>query len=523
MFPIESNPGFINTPTPEPKADAPADTVPQGIDRSIGEGGFYAKILFQDEVYPWRYAFVQLHRMWDPTYKEGNVAHPEIVFFNSFYDQQDDGTTIPTAPGEMSLYNIGNEAKGKPASQMPTTDVSTLGYIQEGEVILWAEEVNRNQSVPHGAKVWMRHGAVYPDVNAGFPAKDYTFQWQAPLFAQITGLGFNDGAAHESETNPGTRFYNGDYQWVEMYRKRDVNNADNPSNLKWAKVPNGYQSSTNSDNSGKNIIDPAREFNGQPVAVGSIVKLYPGQPITWNADGTLYSQEWLFDAPQVTNVRDFGTAGTIAATVDRSNPSCFTWQKPGYWGSQHGTQIRVEEQTAEDGISFTVGAPSNYLLTINFTVTLDHWAGAAGDFDGTYTRLSCDGSIFPADPKYLKYTPDIPGFGLKLVNVTGGDAGHGSVTNPQTTNSEICPFTLMPGGTNAPHNEQSFEFTIPISFQRGVQFALQAAIDNNSYWVLKFKINNCIFRRVPYSDLCDGSKWSYVGNDRDLMTISYGQ
>lgn len=134
----------------------------RGINPSIGEGGFWAKIVFQDTMYTTRYAFIQQHRMIDP------AAHPGDVSF------RDANNTNP--PGEQSLWN---ETGSGPFKQAYRTD-GAMASIAKGRVINWATEVNGNSSVPINTIVWMRGGEHYDEAEFGTPQDDYSFSFDSP-------------------------------------------------------------------------------------------------------------------------------------------------------------------------------------------------------------------------------------------------------------------------------------------------------------------------------------------------------
>jgi hypothetical protein len=281
-WPIVQKSQTLATPVQVEQAGLPA-----GIDHSRGEGGFYGRIVFQDTSKPWRYAFVQAYRLFDPT-------DLDVYFFESGPGQQTQrGRQFDAPGGESSLWN---ESAGNPFLNVKTAEGKNA-VIPEGRVVNWAEETNRVQSVPIGAWIWVRGGEDYAEPDMKTPRHDYTFTWSWPIYAKIVGRHF---------VSAGDNTPNNQYQWIEQRRERDPND---PQKIKWSDAIE-YRHSTLTPFLAGPVIgpinSPAREINGN-IAVpagpnihpydanyGAIVVLYPGQVIEYDALGKIVDQEWLF-------------------------------------------------------------------------------------------------------------------------------------------------------------------------------------------------------------------------------------
>lgn len=145
----------------------------RGINHSVGEGGFWAKIVFKDTSYPTRYAFVRQLRMFD----RYASPVPDAAF---------KGVNGSNPPGEQSVWN--DPATGGNFTQAMRLD-ATLANIPAGRVLNWATEANGNADVPNGTIVWIRPGETYMEKEFGTPKDDYVFQFSMStlLFGLTTG------------------------------------------------------------------------------------------------------------------------------------------------------------------------------------------------------------------------------------------------------------------------------------------------------------------------------------------------
>ena len=150
---------------------------------------------------------------------------PCADFFNVNGDQTADGANVQTPPGEQSIWN-NSATPQNPFSAAQNANGGTAS-IQTGQVLLWAEEANRNQSVPHDAIVWIRSGESYIDPGSGFPRVDYTFLWSSPIWMRIDEIGCD---AYGNA--------NGDYEWSEVQRV-PVDYTNLVQGMQWYLNPNG--------------------------------------------------------------------------------------------------------------------------------------------------------------------------------------------------------------------------------------------------------------------------------------------
>ena len=297
-FPIEE-PTFA--PAAQAVAQGHSGSVPVGINHAQGEGGFYAFIAFQDTTYPWRYAFVQQFRCFDPDATPAN----DVNFQN--------GADIGVL-SEQSAWNCGNGSPFDTCVQIINNELTgpTPGpaSIPPGKIFLWATEANRCPNVPNGAIVWLRPGETYIDAATGSPMTDYTFTWSTPVWGQVDAVGY-DSVSDQINANP-----NGRYTWHEVYRDIDATAQAGD----WAAGDDGYGSTGYPVGT---FQDPLLEANGNPLKVGDIVRVYVGTPLSYNADGTSYSQEFLCEKSSGgTSIWRYvsGSAGPIYAYSDDSTP-----------------------------------------------------------------------------------------------------------------------------------------------------------------------------------------------------------
>ncbi len=305
-----------------------ATTPVANLNRDKGQDGFWARIVFQDEGYPFRYAFIEQHRFQNPAAygHDSNVAS-DADWINSNQSLDATGNVVSPLPtdaqhnfesyvGEQSIWNIGNEAIGIPFNKINADDAGDnldgkadgTVRIPPGKVFLWATEVNKNQSVPNGSIVWMTTGPTYQsgELNpnnqqvTNVTQIDYKFMYSLPVYAMIMGqqtIGSTSGGGTGPNAAP-----NGNYSWEEVHRERKL---DIPDRLVWNySNPNGEWRDSRPAYGGyfdiglPSPLQPAREINGQTkVPFGTIVLLYPSQVIQYNSDGTVYSTEWLFESP----------------------------------------------------------------------------------------------------------------------------------------------------------------------------------------------------------------------------------
>ena len=297
-FPIEE-PTFA--PAAQAVAQGHSGSVPVGINHAQGEGGFYAFIAFQDTTYPWRYAFVQQFRCFDPDATPAN----DVNFQN--------GADIGVL-SEQSAWNCGNGSPFDTCVQIINNELTgpTPGpaSIPPGKIFLWATEANRCPNVPNGAIVWLRPGETYIDAATGSPMTDYTFTWSTPVWGQVDAVGY-DSVSDQINANP-----NGRYTWHEVYRDIDATAQAGD----WAAGDDGYGSTGYPVGT---FQDPLLEANGNPLKVGDIVRVYVGTPLSYNADGTSYSQEFLCEKSSGgTSIWRYvsGTSGPIYAYDSSGDP-----------------------------------------------------------------------------------------------------------------------------------------------------------------------------------------------------------
>ena len=222
--------------------------------------GFYARIVFQDRGIPWRYAYVQQYRMYNPA-----AAVPASPSGDADFQ---DANQAGGVPGEASVYNV---AGGQPYAQVTAqianssgTVTPTAQAISPGQVLNWADETAHCPNVPNDAIVWIHRGEIYCDPDTKTMREDATFTWSTPIYAAIDSLN-SDGTVAT---------------WHEVYRAARTASV----NLGWSAVDDGYDSSDG----------PLVELNGNNSAAGTVVRAYVGSPTGYNSDGTVYTQEFLF-------------------------------------------------------------------------------------------------------------------------------------------------------------------------------------------------------------------------------------
>lgn len=409
--------------TPGPEAQ-PVGAQTRGIEHSKGEGGFWAKIVFQDADYPGRYAFIEQVRCIDP-----KTLAPK--FFNTDHDIVNKVTKqLPT--GERSLWN---DYGGNPYNQAWKSGTG-LASIQQGQVVNWAEEVNASASVPIGAVVWLRPGEEYTDQDSGFLRTDYTFAWSI-IWAKITG-------GHKvSSTDSATDSL---YQWKEVYRKRLPSGQN-----EWDIVPDGNQSEQGADPIVGPFKNPAQEINSATdLTTGTIVKLYRGNALAYNPDGTIYSQEWMFAkagrAQPAAMCLITGVADSVTANGGATVPnSC-------------GIVTNAPE-------IFSLGGTNNSVVTINKTGRyICHWRWASTNA-GTHDYMS--------DSNYIEAANVI----LSLSGGAGTDAssalsGIGLVT---TINSPLNALMFLVND-GEPNNSEMGVVTVSSLIGNTIQFFLQEVV-----------------------------------------------
>jgi hypothetical protein len=157
--------------TSGPSGGEPPGVTPRGIDASRGEGGFWARIAFQDTNRPTRYGFIQQYRIFDPaagTGLGGNPSKGDVAFKDA---------NVNSPPGEQSLWNADGTG---PVTTVYAVNGQVKG-VPQGFVVNWATESNGNQGVPIGAFVWIRRGETYSDPDLNTYCDDATFDYNFPL------------------------------------------------------------------------------------------------------------------------------------------------------------------------------------------------------------------------------------------------------------------------------------------------------------------------------------------------------
>jgi len=163
----------------QPEAVAQAGSIPLGINREKGEGGFYGKIVYQDVNRPWRYAFIENVRSFDNSAgaNPGNASGvPANVTANGDTVFLDCDPSKNGPPGERSIWNDNTPG---PFVQFIDTQ-GQIKAIPGREVLNWAEEVNHNEAVPIGSIVWIRGGETYVEGDHKAIRTDYTFSLNTP-------------------------------------------------------------------------------------------------------------------------------------------------------------------------------------------------------------------------------------------------------------------------------------------------------------------------------------------------------
>jgi hypothetical protein len=294
-FPI-----IIEDRQPLPQFDPPIQDVPQFRNRDAGEGGFWARIVYQDANLPWRYAFVESFRIFDATaaYSSGDINFFGYVFgwlggVNQTTNIYGLASQYIPPQGEMSVwqteegYGPGGQWSDILAASGYYTSQGVPGGTQvyPGSVVNWADEVNHNQSVPIGSVVWLRSAEVYTEPAYSTINGNYAFEWSYPILGRI-GFGHKVSSSDLANDNQ--------YQWQEVRRQR-LSTSNQGVVTQFA--PNCRQSDPLLAYPWVGpLLWPAREINGNiAVPLDATVWLWPGQVIEYAPDGCVVNQEYLFE------------------------------------------------------------------------------------------------------------------------------------------------------------------------------------------------------------------------------------